>query len=91
VNKGPLCFQYERPTKEEHEALQALRRGEANGYQQQLVLKLITGKFARAHDVLFVPGDSESTGFLAGRGYVGQLTLKYLHVPIGALYDEDNN
>ncbi len=56
VKKNTECLRCEALTKEEHEALKALNKGEANAYQQKLSLSIIVNKFSRAHDLLYVPG-----------------------------------
>lgn len=85
------CFKYPRVTREEHQALRALNKGIANDYQQRLALSVITNKFARAHDVLFIPGKSDETAFLAGRSFVGSQVLKHLNIPVGQLSEDDPN
>ncbi len=72
-------------TKDEHGALRALQVGEATPYQQTQALYVITNKFSRAHDVLFIPGHTDESSFLSGRGFVGQQILKYLNLPVGRL------
>ena len=83
----PQCFTVAKLTKEEGLALKALRDGVADPYQQSLALHVITNKFSRPHDLLFVPGQADQTAFLNGRAFVGMQILKYLNVPIGKLED----
>lgn len=93
MSNNSQCFFVPEITKEEHQALQALHRGDANDHQQQLALYVIVNKFSRAHDTMFIPGESDQTSFLSGRGYVGSRILKYLKLPVGRLPDqkqEDN-
>ena len=74
-----------------HEALKALRRGEADEYQQQLCLKIIVDHFARSHDSTYIPGSFDQSAFIAGRAFVGQQILKYLNLPVGKLKKEEHN
>lgn len=90
MNDDTIATQTPPLTNEEHIALQSLHKGEANEYQQRLALRVIVNKFARAHDLLYVPGSFDQSSFLAGRGFVGQKILKYLNVPIGKLEDDTN-
>lgn len=86
------CFFVPDITPQEHTALQALHVGAANEYEQRLALKVIVNKFARANDVLFIPGAADEGTFLSGRAFVGQKILKYLNMPVGRLRpDEENN
>lgn len=78
-------------TDKEHAALKAVYQGQADEYQQRLALKVIVNTFSRAHDVSYVPGSFDQSAFLAGRGYVGQIILKYLNLPIGRLPEGDNH
>lgn len=71
-------------------ALKALYAGEAEPWQQKLALSVITAKFCRAHDILFVPGEPDQTAFMNGRAFPGMQILKYIKVPIGRL-DIDRN
>jgi len=71
----------------QHEAaaLRALKKGEATPDQQQTVLSLIVNKLSRPHDLCYVPGSFDQTGFINGRAFVGQQILKYLNVPVSKL------
>ena len=71
-------------------ALKALYAGEADSWQQRLALSVITGKFCRSHDILFVPGEPDQTAFMNGRAFPGMQILKVVKVPIGRL-DIDRN
>jgi len=79
------CFIVAKLTKDEVLALKALATGEADPYQQSLALHVITNKFSRPHDLLFVPGQADQSAFLNGRAFVGMQILKYLNIPIGKL------
>jgi hypothetical protein len=89
--KTPLELGVDDVTKEEHQAIQQLWRGTATEYQQQLALQVIVNKFARAQDLLYVPGDVHATSFINGRAFVGQQILKYLNVPIGQLHPDEGD
>ena len=90
-DKAPVELSVDKITKEEHQALQELWRGKATEHQQQLVLQVIVNKFARAQDLLYVPGDVHATSFINGRAFVGQQVLKYLNLPIGQLHPENGD
>ncbi len=79
------CFEYDKVTKEEGIALKQLYAGEADAHQQRLALQLIVKKFARAHDLAFIPGAPDESVFLAGRSFVGKRILRYLEVPVDKL------
>ena len=87
------CFECAKLNKEEIAALKALHAGNATPRQQALSLSVIVNKFARAHDLSYIPGSFDQSTFISGRAYVGQKILKYLHVPIGKLIkeEEENN
>ena len=87
----PQCFKYDALTDEEHIALKALYKGEADEHQQRLGLKVIVNNFARSHDMCFVPGESDQSTFISGRAFVGQQILLHLNLPVGKLKQEDDN
>jgi hypothetical protein len=76
-------------TAQEVRAIRAVYAGEATPYEQKLTLKLIVNNFSRAHDVLYIPGDTHASTFIQGRAFVGAQLLKTLKLPIGALIDEE--
>lgn len=84
----PQAFQFEPLTRDEIMAVKAMKTGEADEYQQQLVLQVICNKLSRAQDLCFIPNDADQTAFLNGRAFVGQQMLKLLNVPIGKLIDD---
>lgn len=86
----PECFRCKELDKEEHEAIKALGKGEANPFQQKLALSVIVNKFGRSHDLLYIPGGFDESAFLNGRAYVGQQILKYLKIPVGQLNIEED-
>jgi hypothetical protein len=88
MENAPQCFAYPELTKAEHIALRSLSQGQASEYQQCLALRVIVNKFARAHDVLFVPTSDRESTFLEGRGFVGQMILKYLNLPVAKLPEQ---
>ena len=87
----PQCFDVPKIDKQEIQALKALYQGEATEGQQRLALHAIVNKMARAHDVLYIPGDNgRDSAFLSGRAFVGQQILMFLKLPVSALkaYDD---
>lgn len=82
---APQSLQVEQITKREATALKALATGEATEVQQKLALYVIVNKFARAQDLLYVPGSFDETAILNGRAFVGQQILKYINIPVGKL------
>lgn len=88
VKKIPECFTCKTLTKEEHEALKLLNKGEANPYQQRLALSVIVNKFCRTHNLMYVPGSFDQTTFFNGRAFVGNEILKHLNIPVGQLDNE---
>ena len=88
----PHCFLVPSVTKKEVQAIKALAKGEADEHEQMLALAVIVNKFARAQEMLYIPGSFDETAFLEGRGFVGQQILKHINVPIGQLKSIiDNN
>lgn len=86
MNKKQLdCFLYPAISNEEHSAIKALHKGEADAYQQALALKVIVSKFSRAHDLLYFPDSFDQTAFINGRAFVGQQVLLLLKIPIGKI------
>ncbi len=79
------CFKCRNPTKAEANAFKKLYEGTAQAHQQQAALKFLVDSLCRPHDVLYIPGDPETTAFINGRAWVGQKILKYIKVPIGKL------
>lgn len=86
----PVAFDYPKLTKDEHQALKALRKGDASAYQQQLALQVIINKLSRAQDLLYIPGSFDQSAFLNGRAFVGQSLLKYVNLPVGKIEVENN-
>ena len=86
------AFKCRKPSKAEANAFKRLYEGTAQPHQQQMALKYLVDALCRPHDMLYLPGDPESTAFLNGRAFVGQKILKLIKVPIGKLaLQEDNN
>jgi len=81
ASKEP-CFLTLEPDIHEHQALKAVYEGVADAGQQRLAMSLIVNKFARTHDIPFVPGAQDQSSFLAGRTFVGSRILKYLKLPV---------
>ncbi len=88
AKKNTECLRCEALTKDEHEALKALNKGEANAYQQKLSLSIIIHKFSRSHDLLYIPDSFDQSAFINGRAFVGQKILKHLNIPVGQLSNE---
>lgn len=65
--------------------LQALARGEADAQQQQRALSVIVEKLAGAYEETFVPRESDTSAFLAGRRSVGLQIVKLIKVDLAAL------
>lgn len=84
-NDKPGCFLVPAVTTQDVKALKALAKGEATEHEQMLALAVIVNKFARAQEMLYIPGSFDETAFLEGRGFVGQQILKHINVPIGQL------
>ena len=62
--------------REEHFAIQAVARGDADEYQQALCIAVIVKKLARTWHLQYIPESERGSSFLSGRSYVGrQLTL----------------
>ncbi|WP_372809331.1 hypothetical protein [Litorivivens sp.] len=76
--------------KDEIIAIKALKTGTASEAQQQLALYVIVNKFARAHDLLYIPGDTHASAFLNGRAFVGAKILETLNIPVGRLEENRN-
>jgi hypothetical protein len=76
-------------TKQEVQAIKALKRGDADQYQQRLALKTIVNKFSRAQDLLYIPGNHDATAFINGRAFVGAQILKHLNLPLRVLVTEE--
>lgn len=94
TKKQSGCFECPDLDKQEIESLKALGKGEADEFQQKLALAVIVNKFARAHDLPYIPGSFDQSSFISGRAFVGQKILKILNVPIGKLIkqqDEENS
>ena len=89
IKKINQCFKVKDPSKEEHEAIKSLKRGDASEYQQQLALAYIVNTVARSQDLLYIPGSLDETAFISGRAFVGQHILKLLNVPIGTYTIEE--
>ena len=85
------CFETDVLDEHEVTALKNLAQGKATEYQQVLALHAITNKICRVHDVLFIPGKSDESAFLAGRAYVGSKILFELNVPVGRMKPEATN
>lgn len=81
----PEALKVAKLTKQEVVALQDLNTGEATPYQQRLALMVIINKFARAQDLLYIPGSFDQTAILNGRAFVGQQILKYINIPVGTI------
>ncbi|WP_456389734.1 hypothetical protein [Profundibacter sp.] len=65
----------------EVEALQALKRGEANEHQQRLALDWIINKAAGTYEISFrsdADGGERETAFAEGRRFVGLQSVKML-------------
>lgn len=77
-------------TEEEIGAIKAQYAGEADAYQQRLLLRVVINKFSRAQDLLYIPGDTHATAFINGRAFVGATLLKHLKLPVGALIPSDD-
>lgn len=86
VNKEQ-CFTHPKLTKDEVEALRNLSNGDATEYQQRLALAVIMKKLCRTWDVHFIPGHTDQSTFLAGRGFVGQQIHKYINLPVEQIND----
>ena len=76
------CFVCIAPTRQEHEAIKNLSKGEATEYQQQLALKYIVHGISRADDLLFIPDSMSETGVLNGRAFVGKKIQKLIKLPL---------
>ena len=68
--------------KQEHAAIKALSTGTASEHQQLLALEIIVKKFSRMFEMSYIPGASDASAFLAGRGFVGQQITKYINLPL---------
>ena len=60
-------------------AIQALHKGDASPDQQQRALKWLIEKACGTYEFNFYPTDRE-TAFALGREFVGQQTIKLLHL-----------
>ena len=85
MSDAPKAFHVDALTKQEIVALQDLNEGKASEYQQRLALTVIINKFARAQDLLYIPGSFDQTSLLNGRAFVGQQILKYINIPVGKI------
>ena len=79
------CERISQLTQSEHQSLRALYRGEASQGQQREALALIVNKFCRTHDLHFIPGSPDRSGFLAGRAFIGMQILHILNIPVGKM------
>lgn len=86
----PVSLRVDEITKQERTALKLLSTGEANQSQQLLALSVIVKKLSRAYDLAFVPGATDESAFLAGRGYVGQLITRLLNEPVDKGTDHED-
>ena len=84
----PISLRVPKLTRQEVRALKALWKGEATEYEQKLCLQIIVNKFARAHDLPYVPGKSDESTFLSGRAFVGKQIFRVLKLKIDQLTDE---
>lgn len=89
-NNKEVCFHVAKLDKEEAAALKALGKGEAQAWEQTLALSVICNKFARPHDLTFIPNERDQSSFMSGRAFVGMEILKVLKKPIGQ-YEEDKD
>jgi len=89
--KTEECFKCRDIDKQEHEAVKALGKGEADAYQQRLALKVIVNDISRTHDLCYIPDSQDQSAFIAGRAFVGQKILKYLNIPVGKIKEENSN
>lgn len=85
MDDKPVIFAIGTVHQHEALALRALQKGEADADQQKTALQFITNKLCRPHDLLYIPGSFDETGFLNGRAFVGQQILKYLNIPVSKL------
>lgn len=69
-------------TREEHIALKALAKGEANEGQQVLALSVIIKKFAQPQDLLYVKDSFDATAFVNGRAFVASRIRYYVKKPV---------
>lgn len=83
------CFKVPKLTKREVMALQAVKQGTADAYQQRLALAVISNKFCRTQDVLFIVNAPDQTAFLNGRAFAGMQILKTLNIKVGQLQDDE--
>lgn len=72
----------EKLTVDEERAIRSLRSGTATEGQQVLALNVIIKKFARTHDMTYLPDNDRGSAFLSGRAFVGQRILKTLNMPV---------
>jgi hypothetical protein len=77
-------------TYQEHLALQALARGEADAGQQWLALEVIVKKFAQPQELLYIPGSFDETAFANGRAFVAGRIRYYLHKSAGDTQKQEN-
>ena len=63
-------------------AVKAVAAGNASEGQQQRAIKWIVHSAAGTYDETFVPGQSDVSGYLAGRRNVGLQIMKLVNVPI---------
>ena len=87
--KTAECLRCPDLNKQEHAAIKALGKGEADEFQQRLALKVIVNTFSRTHDLCYVPDSQDQSTFISGRAFVGQKILKYLNIPVGKLKEEE--
>ena len=76
--------------REEHAALVALSKGEANEGQQILALQVIVKKFSQPQDLLYIPGSFDETGFINGRAFVAAKIRLYLGRPVSKTKESSN-
>ena len=76
-------------SKQEHVAIVALSKGEAEPHQQALALQVIVKKFAQPQDLLFIPGSPDETGFINGRAFVAAQIRRYVNKPGGITQAEE--
>lgn len=82
------CLNTPALTDKEVRAVQAIHRGDADGYQQKLALAAIVTKFSRSHDLAFIPDSVQESAFLAGRTFVGKEILKVIGLPLSGKEEE---
>jgi len=73
-------------TRQEHVALKAVAKGEADEGQQTLAISALIKKICVTHDQAYIPGDDRATAFVCGRQFCGYKLLKFINTPV-----ENNN